>query len=381
MKSKRQLEAAAMAVASVLALVTLISTVEGQQPDRLGEGMLCAPSEPDNPAFRSAVSAIIGAPVDFFDARMSTPTLDQLLMYAAVMTWPDYQYRDPAAFGNVLADYADRGGIVILGQGCMTSSSHLLGRIMSEPGYNPATATTGAYSSYAGDGVTCIHDGVTAYSAGRDSISLMPGAISDGTWLDGIPAVAFWPHFAPRVFYSPGNSGGWYTTGDWARLTANMVLCPTLAFPDCNHNGIDDALDILNCHLLPPEARWWCWDCQTDGIPDGCQLEGHDCNNDLILDACDIWCEFSEDCDENGIPDECQCPVQGDMDNSGEVDGQDVQGFIDCALGGGVNCLCADFDCSGEVDPGDLSEYVTTLLTPERRQSARGGAREPCYRP
>ncbi|HVP10608.1 MAG TPA: hypothetical protein VMV94_05390, partial [Phycisphaerae bacterium] len=292
-----------------------------------GPGLLYAPTEDDNPAFRAAVSAMIGVPVDYFDARSGTPTLTQMQGYAAVMTWVDYAYADDVTFGNNLADYVDGGGIVILGQWCaLPAGEGFLGRIMWDAGYNPATATSWGASSYAGDGVACVHGGVTSYASDyRDNISLMPGAISDGTWLDGIPAIAYWPDYSPRVFYSPGNTGGSYSSGDWALLTANMITCVLGHQPhDCNGNLIPDECDIAQC-----DGSRWCRDCDHDGYPDG-----------------------------------CECVSMGDLDNSGAVDGLDIQVFIDCALGSGDNCVCGDFDCNGRVGPGDLSEFVGALLAP-----------------
>ena len=37
-----------------------------------------------------------------------------------------------------------------------------------------------------------------------------------------------------------------------------------------------------------------------NGIPDECELEGSDCDNDGLLDTCE------SDCDQNGVPDDCQ---------------------------------------------------------------------------
>ncbi len=41
-------------------------------------GILYCPSQPDNPTFRTAVAALTGAPVDYFDARVGTPSLEML---------------------------------------------------------------------------------------------------------------------------------------------------------------------------------------------------------------------------------------------------------------------------------------------------------------
>src|SRR6266542_2218515 len=51
--------------------------------------------------------------VDYFDAEFATPTLAQLQPYNIVVSFSNSTYADPVAMGDVLADYADAGGIVV----------------------------------------------------------------------------------------------------------------------------------------------------------------------------------------------------------------------------------------------------------------------------
>src|SRR6266545_838742 len=51
--------------------------------------------------------------VDLFDAEFNTPTLAQLQPYNIVVSFSNSTYADPVAMGDVLADYADAGGIVV----------------------------------------------------------------------------------------------------------------------------------------------------------------------------------------------------------------------------------------------------------------------------
>jgi hypothetical protein len=103
-------------------------------------GVLFAPAcADDSPTFRAALSAYLGgAPVDYWDARLATPTLTELSQYDSVLTCAYSGYADPVGMGDVLADYVDAGGRVILGQFCYAA---LAGRIMT-PGYCPVTVST-----------------------------------------------------------------------------------------------------------------------------------------------------------------------------------------------------------------------------------------------
>jgi hypothetical protein len=53
--------------------------------------------------------------VDLFDAFNGTPTLQQLQQYDIVFAFSNNIWNDPVAMGNVLADYEDGGGVVVVG--------------------------------------------------------------------------------------------------------------------------------------------------------------------------------------------------------------------------------------------------------------------------
>ena len=187
-------------------------------------GVLYCPSQPDNPAYRAALSAaLLDSPVDYFDPRTATPSLELLSQYACVQTWANYSYADNVAMGDVLADYVDQGGKVILGQWCLcTAGNCLAGRIMTE--YCPATATSYSSDSYAGDGFQCQTLGVTSFESGYfDQVTALEGAFSDGTTTNGNPFVLWNPTM--QCYYSAGNTGLDYTTGDVAQLVANLATC------------------------------------------------------------------------------------------------------------------------------------------------------------
>jgi hypothetical protein len=187
-------------------------------------GILYAPTNPDNPAWRAAVAAYTGQRCDYFDARHGTPSVALMNEYHCVFTWVNYNYQDKVKMGDNLAAYVDAGGKAILGQWCLpTAGPQLAGRIMT-PGYVPVIGSTYSSGVYAGDGTDCVHHGVSSYTASyRDECALIPGNEADGTFTDGWLSVAWRPD--RRVFYSAGNTGGDFGTGDTAELVGNMCDC------------------------------------------------------------------------------------------------------------------------------------------------------------
>lgn len=82
---------------------------------------------------------------------------------------------------------------------------------------------------------------------------------------------------------------------------------------DCNDNQIPDECDI-DCG--PPGGRCdvpGCGareDCNSNGVPDECESRD-DCNNNGEADICDLAMGTSPDCNSNKIPDECEVPPLG----------------------------------------------------------------------
>lgn len=197
-------------------------------PDGVGGTLdiLYAPSQADDATFRAAVAAITGGAVDYFDAAAATPDPTLLAQYDCVYVWVDVGLSDNVLYGDRLANYVDAGGRVVLGAfATYTTGNYLSGQIMTSA-YSPVTSPSGtnhfANSAYAGDGVTGIHAGVTAYdSTYRDFLALQGAGLQDGSYLDGEIAVAFRPDFG--VIYANGigttpPGGG---AGDWPLLIAN----------------------------------------------------------------------------------------------------------------------------------------------------------------
>ena len=80
----------------------------------------------------------LGTEIDYFEIRSTAPALATLLEYDVVVAHTNSSTSVGAAVGDVLADYADAGGKVVILQYAFTTQGDLpiLGRIMTE-GYSP----------------------------------------------------------------------------------------------------------------------------------------------------------------------------------------------------------------------------------------------------
>ena len=142
---------------------------------------------------RSALLALSDvSAVDVFNGSAGTPSLEYLLSYRCVIV-AGGPCADPVATGNVLADYADRGGGVLLTFASHMSGIALQGRIMSAA-YSPFTVVSGVSTNAVLGSYEAGHP-IMAGIVGMQSVvysptSLVPGAHLVAAWSDGVPAVA-----------------------------------------------------------------------------------------------------------------------------------------------------------------------------------------------
>ena len=168
------------------------------------------------------------------------PTLAQLNQYNAVMVWSNYFLSNPTGLGDLLADYADGGGGVVINVFAFFPSpgTGIGGRIVSG-GYIPFTL--GSYTF--GPNLTLVPDqpshailiGVSSFDGGALSMRhlLTPNAGSTlvAHWSDGTPLISTKQLTAGRIVgqnFFPGSSsvgGGYWQAGtDGARLMANSLI-------------------------------------------------------------------------------------------------------------------------------------------------------------
>ena len=126
---------------------------------------------------------------------------------------------------------------------------------------------------------------------------------------------------------------------------------------DCDYNGVPDDCDV-DCNANgTPDACENGPDCNQDGVPDECQLEGNDCDYNGVPDECDVdcnangtpdACETGPDCNQDGVPDECQ--LEGnDCDYNGVPDECDV----DCNANGTPDACENGPDCNQDGVPDE----------------------------
>ncbi|MFU8829973.1 MAG: hypothetical protein ACNA8P_11150 [Phycisphaerales bacterium] len=247
---------------------------------------------------------------------VGTPSLETLQEYVAVITWSNVSYDNAVTMGDVLADYVDSGGGVVVGVFANTSTNparYLQGRWLSDPGYIAIPQNGGFVDgTAAGLGQVFVEDhpileGVDSFfnnapigangqpfGAWRPAeLSLTPGSTLVARWTTGETLVAIAPN--PRVveigFHpvsSAVNAGYWDETTDGGLIMANALLfaashtdddCPG----DVTGNGMVDLAD-LNLVLANFGTKTSEGDANGDGVVDLADLNLVLANFGIICD-------------------------------------------------------------------------------------------------
>jgi hypothetical protein len=203
-----------------------------------------------DPQMRIMASGYFGQ-VDIIDAAAVTPTLAQLQMYDAVLVWTNTNLQNSVALGDVLADYVDAGGGVVLAVfvNCTTNANrYLLGRWVT--GNYQVLVQQGGTTSGSLQTLGTVHvpghpimAGVATFSGSTSSwrptsTTLTAGSTLIAEWSDGKMLVAQHGTLPNRVdlgFYPPSNAvntTGWDATTDGGKLLANALL-----FVGSNHSS------------------------------------------------------------------------------------------------------------------------------------------------
>jgi hypothetical protein len=175
--------------------------------------------------------------VDQIDSFFSTPSLVTVSAYDAVLVYSGLAFGDNVAMGNVLADYVDGGGRVVVGAFAFWTSNQPLGMggRLSTGGYLPFTQgghTAGSYLNLQADlpnspylaNVASFNGGVFSI---QNSVGLAVGATQIAHWSSGAPLVAVKRRVVGLNFYPPSSdvaSHFWDASTDGDILMADALL-------------------------------------------------------------------------------------------------------------------------------------------------------------
>jgi hypothetical protein len=133
--------------------------------------------------------------IDIISVESGTPTLDTLLPYSAVLLTTDFPPMNPTLLGDVLADYVDLGGGVVLMHASMSDPWGLQGRFRTG-GYGLIGFYNGQRSGPASLGTIVepdhpLMEGVSTFMGGGYGGRPATSTIAQGTlvasWSDGTP--------------------------------------------------------------------------------------------------------------------------------------------------------------------------------------------------
>lgn len=179
--------------------------------------------------------------VDIINVITATPTLNQLLQYDAVMCWTNSTPLNNVAWGDVLADYVDAGGgvvVTVFANSTATAGRNIAGRWQT--GYEVIFDQSG---NTAGAGATLgtvlvpthpVMNGVTAFAGGTTGsrptgTALEVGSFVVAHWSDGKILVAQGanPNRIDLGFYPPQatcSQSGWSVGGDVMMVNALLAV-------------------------------------------------------------------------------------------------------------------------------------------------------------
>jgi hypothetical protein len=169
----------------------------------------------------------------------STPPLSTLQAFDVVLVWSNTGFDDPTAIGDLLADYVDGGGALVLAVFALDTFWGFGGRFQTDDYFaipetaglaNDGPVTLGAFNSS-----HPILAGVSSFSGGTgsyrpDTLSVHAQATEVASWSDGTPLVATRTIGGVRRvdlgFFPPSNAvdpASWDATTDGDLLLANAL--------------------------------------------------------------------------------------------------------------------------------------------------------------
>lgn len=185
-------------------------------------------------------TGLIGS-VGIFNTTLATPTLADLQQYDAILAWTNFSPLDNAALGDVMADYVDAGGgvvVAVFANSTTNTLRHIAGRWQTG-GYEVIVALSGSTTGSAALGTVVnpahpVMQGITSFSGGSSSFrptgtALTPGSNLIAEWSDGsvLAAEGASPQRLDLGFYPPSSdcSGTfWVSSTQGGELMANALV-------------------------------------------------------------------------------------------------------------------------------------------------------------
>ena len=241
--------------------------------------------------------------VDVINVALATPTLAQLQQYDALLCWTNTTPLDTNAWGDVLANYVDGGGgvvVAVFANSSQTTNRNIGGRWQN--GYLVVMDRSGSASGANGTLGTVhvpghpVMSGVAAFQGGSTGsrpfgTTLAPGATLIAEWSDGKVLVAEGanPQRIDLGFYPPHSScsgSGWTIGGDLLMTNALFSVAKGGAFAPFG-TGCAGALGIpeLSSGAVRPTPGA-SFSLQIDKLPSGAAF--------IVLGfANDLWGPFT----------------------------------------------------------------------------------------
>lgn len=284
--------------------------------------------------------------IDVYDASSITPTLVELQAYDAVLVYSDTGFADGTGLGNVLADYSDAGGGVVVA--VFAYSISLGGRLVTD-GYLPMTfagqSQNVVHTLVIDDPTHRIMDNVVSFNGGSSSyhhapVALAPGGTLVASWNHGQPLVSVATPMVGRTvslnFYPPSSDARndfWDATTDGGLILANALwwasgaqcgdgfLEDMEACDDGNMDNTDACLDTCVAASCGDGLVW----AGMEDCDDGNMDDTDACLGTCVAASCGdgvVWAGM-EECDDGNMIDDDECrndctiPLGGESSSSG----------------------------------------------------------------
>jgi hypothetical protein len=140
--------------------------------------------------------------------------------------------------------------------------------------------------------------------AAQIGLAYGPACIDASVTTAMLPAGTYWFVVTPNTFNDIPCESDYVAT-----LTCQEVPGACCLADGCLNDQTRSACEQAGGHWLGVGSQCSSNDCNSNGIPDECDLSFHpewDCNHNQVIDSCDIASGTSQDCNHNGVPDECE---------------------------------------------------------------------------